>query len=187
MAAPDLPPSNQEEGWLPSNKGAANPYRLTATDSRAQCAGAQPLGANAMHAVPATLISAAVTILSVLFVFYTGMVVGQMRSKHKIDAPAVAGNPEFERAYRVQVNTLEQFVIFLPLLWLATTYFTTLPWLPAVMGLIWIVGRFMYMQGYIAEAGRRGTGFLVTILASAVLLILSIIGIVQTWMAVTAS
>src|SRR5471030_1621473 len=101
-----------------------------------------------MHAVPATLLSAAVTVLSILFVFYTGINVARMRGKHKIDAPAVTGNAEFERAYRVQVNTLEQFVMFLPLLWLATSYFKMLPWLPAALGLVWIVGRFMYMQGY---------------------------------------
>ncbi|HJW41720.1 MAG TPA: MAPEG family protein [Rhizomicrobium sp.] len=140
-----------------------------------------------MHAVPATLLSAVVTVLSVLFVFYTGLVVAQMRGKHKIDAPAVTGNPEFERAYRVQVNTLEQFVVFLPLLWLATTYFMMLPWLPAVLGLVWIIGRFMYMQGYIAEAGKRSNGFLITIIATAGLLILSVWGIVNAWMAVSAT
>jgi glutathione S-transferase len=135
-----------------------------------------------MH-ISATLLTAIVTILSILFVFYTGIVVGQMRSKHKIDAPAVTGNPEFERAYRVQVNTLEQFVIFLPLLWLATTFFQMLPLLPAVIGVVWVIGRFLYMQGYIAEASKRGTGFLITILSSAVLLVLTVIGIVQNWMA----
>lgn len=140
-----------------------------------------------MHVVPATLLSAAVTVLSVVFVFYTGLVVAQMRGKHKIDAPAVTGNPEFERAYRVQVNTLEQFVVFLPLLWLATTFFMVLPWLPAALGLVWIIGRYLYMQGYIAEAGKRGTGFLVTMLATAGLLILSIWGIVEAWMAVSAT
>ena len=135
-----------------------------------------------MH-IPATLLTAIVTVLSVLFVFYTGIVVAQMRGKHKIDAPAVTGNPEFERAYRVQVNTLEQFVIFLPLLWLATSYFQMLPWLPAAVGVVWIIGRFLYMQGYIAEASKRSTGFLITSLSTAVLLILTIIGIVQNWMA----
>jgi glutathione S-transferase len=140
-----------------------------------------------MHVVPATLLSAAVTVLSVVFVFYTGLVVAQMRGKHKIDAPAVTGNPEFERAYRVQMNTLEQFVVFLPLLWLATTFFMVLPWLPAALGLVWIVGRYLYMQGYIAEAGKRSTGFLVTMLATAGLLILSIWGIVEAWMAVSAT
>jgi glutathione S-transferase len=139
-----------------------------------------------MHVVPATLLSAAVTILAVLFVFYTGINVAQMRGKHKISAPSVTGNPEFERAYRVQVNTLEQFVMFLPLLWLATTYFQSLGWLPAVFGLVWIVGRFMYLQGYMAAPEKRGTGFMITSLATAGLLVLSLIGIVQAWMAVTA-
>jgi glutathione S-transferase len=140
-----------------------------------------------MHIVPATLLSAAVTILAILFVFYTGLNVAQMRGKHKIAAPAVTGNPEFECAYRVQVNTLEQFVMFLPLLWLATSYFEPLAWLPAAFGLIWVIGRFIYMQGYMAAPEKRGTGFLITSLATAGLLILSIIGIVQAWMAVSAS
>jgi len=140
-----------------------------------------------MHIVPATLLSAAVTILSILFVFYTGINVAQMRGRHKISAPAVTGNPEFERAYRVQVNTLEQFVMFLPLLWLATTYFQSLAWLPAVFGLVWVVGRFIYLQGYMAAPEKRGTGFMITSLATAGLLVLSIIGLVQAWMAVTAA
>jgi glutathione S-transferase len=139
-----------------------------------------------MHIAPATLLSAAVTIISILFVFYTGINVAQMRGRHKIAAPAVTGNPEFERAYRVQVNTLEQFVMFLPLLWLATAYFQPLAWLPAVFGLVWVVGRFVYLQGYMAAPEKRSTGFLITIVATAGLLVLSIIGIVQAWMAVNA-
>lgn len=140
-----------------------------------------------MLMTPDTLLTAAVTILSVLFVFYTGIVVAQMRGKHSIAAPAVTGHPEFERAYRVQVNTLEQFVMFLPLLWLATAYFKALPWLPAVLGLVWVIGRFMYMSGYLAAAEKRSMGFLVTSLATAGLLILSIWGLVATWMAVNAA
>ena len=134
----------------------------------------------------ATLLSAIVTVLSILFVFYTGINVARMRGKHKIDAPAVTGNPEFERAYRVQVNTLEQFVMFLPLLWLATSYFKMLPWLPAALGLVWIVGRFMYMQGYMVAPEKRSMGFLVTSVATLGLLIVTIIGIVQAWMAINA-
>jgi glutathione S-transferase len=139
-----------------------------------------------MHAVPAAILSAVVTILAVLFYFYTGTVVGQMRGKHKIAAPAVTGNTEFECAYRVQMNTLEQLVIFLPLLWLATTYFTMLGWLPPLLGVVWIVGRFLYMNGYMAAPDKRGTGFGVALLANLGLLILSLVGIVQAWMAVHA-
>ena len=75
-----------------------------------------------MMATAGTLLSAAVTILAVLLSVYTMVLVGRMRSKHGVHAPAVTGAPEFERAFRVQMNTLEQFVLFLPLLWLATVY-----------------------------------------------------------------
>ena len=136
-----------------------------------------------MH-VPADILSAAVTVLAVLFIFYTGINVGRMRGKHKVDAPATTGPLEFECAYRVQVNTVEQAVIFFPLLWLATVYFHMLGWLPAVFGLIWVIGRFMYMQGYMAAPDKRSMGFLVTSVATLGLLILTIIGIVQAWMAI---
>lgn len=140
-----------------------------------------------MHAMPATLLSAAVTMLSILFVFYTGVNVARMRVKHKVRAPAIAGNPEFERAYRVQINTLEQYAMFLPLLWLATIYFMMLPWLPAVLGVIWVIGRVLYLQGYMAAAERRGMGMIVTVLAALGLFILSAVGIVQAWMATNAA
>src|SRR5215469_6252769 len=95
-----------------------------------------------------TLWSAIVTILVILLYFYMGSVVGRMRGRHSIAAPAVSGHPEFERAFRVHMNTLEQLVVFLPLLWLATAYFHWLGWLPAAFGAVWIVGRLMYMQAY---------------------------------------
>lgn len=139
-----------------------------------------------MH-VPADILSAAVTVLAVLFIFYTGINVARMRGKHKVDAPATTGPLEFECAYRVQVNTLEQAALFFPLLWVATIYFHMLGWLPAAFGLIWVIGRFMYLQGYMAAPNKRSMGFLVTTLATAGLLILSLIGIVQNWMAVTAA
>ncbi len=140
-----------------------------------------------MPVTQAELLSAAVTVLSVLFLAYTGVVVSRMRSAHGVAAPAVTGHPKFECAYRVQVNTLEQFVMFLPLLWLATTYFQVLPWLPAVFGAIWIVGRILYMQGYMTAPDKREIGFGVTVLGTVGLLVLSIWGIVAAWLAVSAA
>ena len=140
-----------------------------------------------MSAMLPALLSAIVTILAVLFVFYTGVLVAGMRDKHGVHAPATAGHPEFERAYRVQMNTLEQFVIFLPLLWIATSYFGTVGWLAPALGLVWIIGRLIYMQGYMRAPESRGRGFGITVLASLGLLILSIIGIVQNWITVNAS
>jgi len=129
------------------------------------------------------LASAVVTILAVLFYFWTGIKVGQMRGKHKIDAPLMTGNREFECAVRVQVNTLEWMPIFLPLLWLATIYFSPamsmayLSWLPPVLGVIWIIGRIVYMNGYMTAPEKRSTGFLIAGLAAIGLLICAIIGV----------
>ncbi len=140
-----------------------------------------------------SLATAVVTVLAILFYFWTGLNVGRMRGKHKNDAPAMTGDPEFERAVRVQMNTLEWMVIFLPLLWMATLYFSPpmsmiwLVWLPPVFGVIWILGRILYMTGYMAAAAKRSMGFLIAGLAVVGLLIMTLIGIVMQWNVVAAS
>jgi uncharacterized membrane protein YecN with MAPEG domain len=136
---------------------------------------------------PATILSAAVTILAMLVMVYTFVLVGRMRGRHKIQAPAMSGHPEVERALRVQGNTLEQVVIFLPLLWVATLYFHLVGWLPALLGLVWCIGRLVYAWGYMAAAEKRELGFMITALASVGLLILSIWGVIAAWMVATAS
>jgi len=135
----------------------------------------------------ATLFTAIVSILAILVVFWTGLRVAGMRGKHNIQAPATAGHPEFDRAYRVQMNTMEQFVLFLPLLWLANAFFHMLPLLTGAVGLVWIVGRIIYALAYMADPSKRSLGFTISIVATAVLLVLSVIGIVQTWMALSAA
>src|SRR3569832_2471426 len=93
--------------------------------------------------------------------FWTGLRVGRMRGIHDVKAPATTGHPEFECAYRVQMNTLEQFVIFLPLLWLSNAYFMWMPYLTGAHGLVWIVGRIIYATGYTAaNPGGRSNGYL---------------------------
>ncbi len=130
--------------------------------------------------------SAVVTILAILLYTLMMVRVGQMRGKHSVKAPAMSGHPEFDRAFRIHYNTLEALPVFFALLWLATIYFHMLPWLPALVGLIWVIGRFLYMNGYMADPAKRSTGFSIATLCQLVLLILAIVGIVQTWMAVTA-
>jgi glutathione S-transferase len=140
-----------------------------------------------MSTVPNTILSAIVTILAVLMLFYTSVPVGRARGRHGIKAPAMTGHEDLERAVRVHMNTLEQFAIFIPLLWVATMYFTLIGWLVPALGLVWIVGRFIYMQAYLADPAKRSTGFSITILSSAGLLVLSVIGVVMALMAVTAA
>jgi glutathione S-transferase len=137
-----------------------------------------------MLAAPATILSAAVTILTAMVLIFAMSVVGRTRGKHKIFPPAMSGHPEVERALRVQGNTVEQVVIFLPLLWVATLYFHG--WIPAALGLVWCIGRVVYAVGYMKEANKRGPGFGIAALASLALLVLSIWGVAVSWMAATA-
>jgi len=134
----------------------------------------------------AKLMSAAVTVLAVIFCLYTGAVVGRMRSRHGVKAPAVTGAPEFERAYRVQMNTLEQFALFVPLLWIATALPVATGYLAPALGLIWVIGRVIYMRAYMQDPAKREVGFGIGAVAVLGLLVLSIIGIGRAWLAFSA-
>lgn len=120
--------------------------------------------------------TALVTLLAIALYFYTGILVAKARSKYGVVAPATTGHVDFERVFRVQMNTLEWMPIFLPLMWLFAFYVRD--WAAALVGLVWIVGRVMYIQGYAQAADKRHRGFSVQALASGVLLIGALIGII---------
>jgi glutathione S-transferase len=113
--------------------------------------------------------TALVTCLAILFYFYTGLRVGKARATFGVKAPAISGNPDFERVFRVQMNTLEWMPVFLPLLWLFAIYISDT--IAALVGLVWIVGRVLYMTGYSQAAEKRETGFFIQALACVVLLL----------------
>ena len=94
---------------------------------------------------------------------------GRARGRLGVPAPATTGHPEFERYLRVQYNTIEQLVIFLPAL--AAFAFYVSPALAAVVGLVFVVGRIVYFRGYVADAPRRAPGVYLTAIAQAVLLL----------------
>jgi glutathione S-transferase len=103
--------------------------------------------------------TALVTCLAVLFYFLTSVRVAQARGTYGVKAPTITGHPEFERIFRVQMNTLEWMPIFLPALWLFALYISDT--IAAALGVAWIVGRILYMTGYVEAAGKRGRGFAV--------------------------
>ena len=117
---------------------------------------------------------AIVTSLALAEYFGISLLVGRARGKYGIKAPATSGHPVFDRTFRVHQNTLEQLVIFLPSLWLFGT-FVSAPW-GALIGLVFIVGRVVYVQGYVADPEKRGTGFGIGFLANSVLLLGGLIG-----------
>ena len=127
-----------------------------------------------------THLPALVTLLTVLLLFGTTWVVGSARSKYGIKAPAISGDPSFERAYRVQMNTLEQTVMFLPTLWLAAQFGFS-GW-AGIAGLIWLVGRVWYAAAYLKDAGKRGPGFTLAAVAWLALLLMAGIGVVRAMM-----
>ncbi len=125
--------------------------------------------------------TAIVTLLSVLFYFYTGFAVGQARMNFGVQAPATSGHPQFERLFRVQMNTLEWMPIFLPSLWLFALYVDDRA--AAAIGLFWILARILYFRGYAAAAEKRAMGFGLQALAAGVLLVGALAGVVAKLLA----
>jgi uncharacterized membrane protein YecN with MAPEG domain len=123
----------------------------------------------------AILWPALLTVLSLLlYTIFLG-VVGRARGKFNVPAPATSGNPDFERRLRVQLNTLEQLVSYLPSLWIFCLLVS--PVWGAALGGLWIVGRILYAIGYYQAAQKRSLGFALTQVASSALLIGSLVGI----------
>jgi uncharacterized membrane protein YecN with MAPEG domain len=121
-----------------------------------------------------------VTAFALLVYFAITLNVGRARQKYDVKPPAIAGDPNFERAFRVQQNTLEQLVFFLPLLWLFSVYLSSL-W-GGILGGVWILGRILYAWGYYQEANKRFLGFAISSLSGLLLLIGAFWGIVKTFL-----
>jgi uncharacterized MAPEG superfamily protein len=124
----------------------------------------------------AALITALTTIVITIAMYF----VGRARGKYQIKAPAITGHPDFERAFRAHQNTLEQAIMFLPLLWLASIYCNEQ--YAAYLGYAWLLGRMWYVFGYIAEAGKRSMGFTIGAIAQLGLLGMSLWGIISKMM-----
>ncbi|KKJ00234.1 MAPEG family protein [Prochlorothrix hollandica] len=120
-----------------------------------------------------------VTIAALILYLYTLLSVGRARFKYSVPPPAMSGNPDFDRVMRVQVNTLEQLVLFLPVLWLFSFYVS--PTWGSGIGALWVIGRAFYAWGYIQEASKRTPGFGISFLSTFVLLIGSLVGILRTF------
>ncbi len=120
-----------------------------------------------------------VTILAVAFYSYTSLNAGAMRHKANVMAPATTGDAAFERAFRVQMNTLEWMPIFLPLLWLCALYLNDVA--AAVLGVAWIAGRALYLLGYTRAAADRGRGFAIQGAACVLLLLGALAGIIMSF------
>ena len=117
---------------------------------------------------------AIVALLALLQYLYFATLVGQARGKYGVNGPAVTGHPVFERYFRVQMNTLELLIALLPGLWLFAHYVSAGG--AAVLGLVYLAGRFVYLRSYVADPAKRGAGFGLSILPILALLLGGLLG-----------
>jgi uncharacterized membrane protein YecN with MAPEG domain len=119
-------------------------------------------------------IVAFVALLALAEYMFFSFQVGLARGKYEVEAPAVTGHPIFERKLRVQQNTLEQLIVFLPSLWFFGIYVSST--LAALLGIVFVVARFLYSTGYVADPAKRTVGFGMGFLAQVILLFGALIG-----------
>lgn len=115
-----------------------------------------------------------VVLLSLVQYTIFGALVGKARMQYKVEAPAVSGHPVFERYYRVQMNTLESLMLFIPSIFIFATYVHANA--AVLLGVVFIAGRQIYLRAYVKDPAKRGIGYMLTILPSAIMAIGGIIG-----------
>jgi len=117
-----------------------------------------------------------VTALALLQFLMFGLKVASARGKYGIKAPATTGQEVFERVFRVQQNTLEQLILFIPGLYLFSHYFN--PAWAAALGVVYLAGRQIYAATYVKDPAKRSLGFGLTVLPVLILLLGGIVGAV---------
>jgi glutathione S-transferase len=123
--------------------------------------------------------TAVVTLLAVAFYFFLATRVAVAHEKFNVKLPATTGNSDFERIFRVHMNTLEWMPTFLVPLWLCAIYGNDIA--AAVLGLVWIGGRVLYFAGYSKAVEKRLPGFFIQSTGCLLLFIGAIVGIVMHW------
>ena len=121
-----------------------------------------------------------VLMLALIQFFVFAIYVGRARGQHGISPPAMAGHPVVERWLRVQGNTLEMLMLFVPGMWAAAHYWK--PEYMAAVGSLFIVGRALYAVGYVSDPAKRSMGFLLSILPAAFLVLAALVGAVRSVM-----
>src|SRR5271169_2693943 len=117
-----------------------------------------------------------VTLLALLEYSILGVMVGRARQTYGVEAPATTGNPDFERYFRVHENTLESLIVFLPAVWIFSL--TVNYHFGVALGLLFVIARIMYAQGYLSAAAKRGPGAIASAAINGILVLVSVIWVV---------
>lgn len=127
---------------------------------------------------------AIVTVLALLEYFLFGILVARARAKFGVPAPAMTGHEVFERYFRVQMNTLEQLILFLPALWIFAAYIN--PIWAAALGVVFVIGRAIYARSYVRDPRTRSLGFALTALPTLGMLVAILVWAVAALLRATA-
>ena len=90
-----------------------------------------------------------ITIITLFIYQILSLNVSRSRFQNKIPAPITVGNLNFERAYRTHLNFLENMVIFLPLVWICSSFGNNIFYLLSCV--FWIIGRVVFSISYIKD------------------------------------
>jgi glutathione S-transferase len=115
--------------------------------------------------------------LALIEFLYFGFEVGKARALYKVPAPAMSGNEIFDRYFRVHMNTLEQLVVFIPSIVIFAQYWGQ--YIAAGLGVVFLIGRFLYLRGYVKDPKKRELGFMLSALPNVILLLGGIVGAVR--------
>ena len=122
-----------------------------------------------------------VTLLALLEFFAFGFLVGKARVAYGVKAPAMSGHEMFERYFRVHYNTLELLIALVPALWIAASYWNPL-WMAAA-GAVYLIGRILYLQGYVRDPKTRSIGFGLSMLPIIFLMLAALAGVGKSLLA----
>ena len=125
-----------------------------------------------------------VAALAIIQFLTFGALTGRARAKSGLKAPAMTGDAGFERMYRVQMNTLEVLVAFLPALFLAALHWPSS--VVAGLGAVYLIGRHLYWRAYVAAPETRSLGFALSILPTIALVLAALLGSVLSLFGVVA-
>jgi uncharacterized membrane protein YecN with MAPEG domain len=117
-------------------------------------------------------------LLTLLQAIVFSVLVGRARGKYGVKAPATSGHEMFDRYYRVQMNTLELMVVLLPAAYLAVGALSAET--VAVAVAVYLVGRILYLRGYVTDPSKREIGFVLSMLPALVLVVAALWGNVRT-------
>lgn len=119
------------------------------------------------------LVAVVIALALIEFIVF-GLLVARARVQCNVKPPATTGHPVFERYFRVQQNTLEQLIVFVPSVWLFGMYVSPL-W-AAGLGVVFVIGRALYLTGYVADPKKRGAGFGMSFLPNVILAVGALVG-----------